>query len=424
VRELLKAAAEYHEGMNGSFAMCRRYTVWIVAVVLAAAGVVLQQSAAQQAAPGARLVLLDGRSVVANSLAIADGKLSGDGVPVGLTLDDVQRIELPRTSAAPAQNPAVIVELRGGGRLLGKSATIGNDKCLVDWLLGQNHRLSLPIDVVRALRFDSASPHSELAKAVAAPTADADRIFFNVESKTDSIAGLIESLTAEQLTFQFEGQERTLRRDRLIGIALAQAQAEDEAPRCLVSFRDGSRLAGGLLAIKGELATLELPGGGQVAFPWWAVARVDFRSSRVAFLSDLKPVGVDESPLVTLARPWQRDKSVMGRPLMLGTRVFEKGIGVHSRSALTFAVDGKYDVLAAAIGIDAGAAGKGDCIFNVLGDGQSIFSRRMKGTDPPHDLQIDISRFAQVTLLVEPGADLDLADHADWCDARLIRNKQ
>jgi hypothetical protein len=28
-----------------------------------------------------------------------------------------------------------------------------------------------------------------------------------------------------------------------------------------------------------------------------------------------------------------------------------------------------------------------------------------------------------VTLLVEPGEGLDLADHADWCDARFIKNR-
>jgi hypothetical protein len=28
-----------------------------------------------------------------------------------------------------------------------------------------------------------------------------------------------------------------------------------------------------------------------------------------------------------------------------------------------------------------------------------------------------------VTLVVEPGEGLDLGDHANWCDARFIKNK-
>jgi NPCBM/NEW2 domain-containing protein len=166
-----------------------------------------------------------------------------------------------------------------------------------------------------------------------------------------------------------------------------------------------------------------LPGGGQVEFPWSAARLVDVRSNRVAFLSDLKPIEVDEATLVTLPRPWQRDKSVLGKPLTLGTRVFDKGIGVHARSALTFAAGRKYDVLAAVIGIDEQAGGKGDCVFQVLGDGQILFTQRIKGNDPPQTVNLDISPYDKITLLVEPGEGLDLADHADWCDVRFIRKK-
>jgi hypothetical protein len=39
-------------------------------------------------------------------------------------------------------------------------------------------------------------------------------------------------------------------------------------------------------------------------------------------------------------------------------------------------------------------------------------------------MRIDIRERKQVTLIVEPGEDLDLADHANWCDARVIRPKK
>jgi hypothetical protein len=405
--------------MNAPIARRRR----LVPLVFAAAALLTISAArAQQAAPPATLVLLDGQTVTALSLAVAeDGRLSGEGVPAGLSLDDLRRIDLPGP-AATAEKAAVVVELRGGGRVLGKSATIGDDKCQIEWPHGE--KLALPIDVVRAVRFAPATANPEFDKAVAAPAADADRIFFKVDDKFDSIAGLIVSLTAEQLTFQFEGQERTLPRERLFGIAVAQAQAEDDPTRCLVSLRDGSRLAGSLTSLSGGKATLELPGGGMVAFPWPAAAKVEIRSDRVAYLSDLKPVGVEESAVVTLTRPWQRDKNVLGKPLVLGAKTFDKGIGVHARSSLVFAADKKYDTLAAVIGIDAAAGGKGDCVFTVLGDGQPVFTKRVKGNDPPQDIQVEIGRFDQVTLLVDPGADLDLADHANWCDVRFIRAKK
>jgi hypothetical protein len=315
----------------------------------------------------------------------------------------------------------VAIELRGGGLVAGRAVTIGDDKCQVEWSLGET--LALPIDVVRAIRCDPATANAQFDKALAAPAADADRIFFKVDDKDDSIAGLIVSLTAEQLTFQFEGAERTLPRERLFGIVVAQATAEDDPPRCLVWLRDGSRLAGDLTSLDDGQATLELPGGRTIGFPWSAAAGVDVRSSRVAFLSDLKPAAVDESSIVTSPRPWQRDKNVMGKPLVLGTKTYDKGIGVHARSSLTFAAGGKYDKLAAVIGIDAGTLGKGDCVFTVLGDGRPLFTQRVKGNEPPQEISVEIARADEVTLLVEPGADLDLADHANWCEVRLIKAK-
>jgi hypothetical protein len=389
--------------------------MWAAAIVLA----VCALAAAQAPRDSATLVLLDGQSVSTKTLAISAGQLSGEGVPQGLSLDDLRRIELAGSAAAPAP-AAVIVELRGGGRVLARSATIADDKCQIDWA---GAKLAVPIDVVRALRFEPATPHAEFDKALAAPAADADRIFFQVDGKFDSISGLIVSLTDEQLTFQFEGQERTLPRNRLYGIAVAQAQAEDEPTRCLITLAGGTRLAGDLTALAGGKATLELPGGSKLELPWSSVSRVDIRSSRVAFLSDLKPLAAQEAALVTLPRSWQRDKNVLAGPLTLGTRIFDKGIGVHARSSLTFAAGKKYDTLAAVIGIDAAAGGKGDCVFVVLGDGEQVFTKRVKGSEPPQDIQVDIARYDQVTLLVEPGADLDLADHANWCDARFIKAK-
>jgi hypothetical protein len=107
----------------------------------------------------------------------------------------------------------------------------------------------------------------------------------------------------------------------------------------------------------------------------------------------------------------------------LGARTFEKGLGVHARSSLTFAADKKWDSFAATVGLDAEAHGKGDCIFVVLADGEPLLTRRMKGTDPPKEIQLAITGREKVTLMVEPGEGLDLADHADWCEARFIKQK-
>jgi len=370
---------------------------------------------------GSELVLLDGSSVPYQSLTIAAGKLSGDGVPAGLTLDDLRRIEVAPLPPA-ADKPAVVVELRAGGRVLGTSVTLGDDKCQIAWSAAEP--LSLPIDLVRAIRFDPATASPDFDKALATPSAELDRIFLKDDAgKLSSVAGLIDTLTSEQLTFESGGQNRAVPRSRLFGVVVAQPSAVDPPAHCLVALVDGSLLGGDTLSLVGDKASLTLAGGGKADLTWKAVSHVTLRSSRVAFLSDLKPSAEEQSALVTLARLAQRDKNVLGKPLALGTKMFDKGLGVHARSSLTFEAEGKWDMLAATIGLDAAAAGKGDCVFTVLADGQSLFTRRMKGNDPPHELNLPIAGKGQITLLVEPGEGLDLADLADWCDVRFIKNK-
>lgn len=413
--------AEYDEGMNAAFDMRRgAFLLSLLAALLALPLSVMSQDAARK--PGATLVLLDGTTVPVQSLAIAAGKLSGEGVRAGLSLDDLRRIDLAFAGADLNEKPAVQIELRGGGRLLGKSVTIANDKCQVEWTVGPP--LALPIDALRSVRFDPTTPHPEFDKAQLAPAADADRAFLQVDGKTDSVTGLVTGLTADQLTIQIEGQDRALPRAAVLGIVLAQPQAATEPARCVIELRDGSRLAGTLSELADDRARMTLPGGGPVEFAWSAAAKVLVRSSRVEFLSDLKPTAVEETALVTLPRPWQRDRNAMGKPLVLGGRTFEKGIGVHARSSLTFKNEGQFDELAAVIGLDGQSGDRGDCIFVILGDGERLFTRRMTGHDRPHELSLDINGTKEITLVVEPGEGLDLGDVADWADARLVKSKR
>ena len=151
------------------------------------------------------------------------------------------------------------------------------------------------------------------------------------------------------------------------------------------------------------------------------MTRVTVCSDLLVYLSDLTPVDVEEQPIVALPRSWQRDKNVTGRPLQLARRVYSKGIGVEARSRLSFDAAQEYQRLVATIGIDAAAGKRGDCEFVVLGDGKELFRRRMRAADSPYQVRVDVGGMNQVTLLVEPGEDLDFGDHADWCEVCLLR---
>jgi hypothetical protein len=58
-----------------------------------------------------------------------------------------------------------------------------------------------------------------------------------------------------------------------------------------------------------------------------------------------------------------------------------------------------------------------------VADGEELLKQRMTSEDGPQRIDVPIRGRAEVTLLVEPGADLDLADYADWAEARFIRER-
>ena len=362
---------------------------------------------------------IDGRSFKVESLQVtSNGKLSAAGLPAELTLDDLQGVVVSGANVVAPKSPLAI-DLRPQGRLLVEDLEYANEKLKFKWL---DRDVTLSLEPIAAVRFDPAAKNDIFEKTFAAPTADLDTIFFvGEERKVDSLKGLVESLGKDGLAFSWENQPRKLNRDVIWGIVFA-GTVRPERAAAVVKMRDGSQLFGKIRAADEQKITFELEGG-VLDLLWADVVTLDCRSSRVAFLSDLKPVDEEHRPLLAQPRPWQRDKSAAGKPLRLGERAFAKGIGTHSYTRLTFDAAGKFDQLVGIVGLDPLAAGKGDCIVVVQGDGSPLFSQRVRGNDT-FDLQVNVRGVKQVTLTVEAGEGLDLADFVNWCDLRFLRQPE
>lgn len=388
-----------------------------------------------------RLVLLDGSVITGTVTAIdAKGVVSVEGAKQPVELNGLRQIERPAVASNQSGRPAkqdemVVIDLVGGGRLFADAVTIKDDRCQIRWPLADN--VSFPIDAIRALRFER-KPDAAFEKAFAAPGDEHDQLFAKVDGKLAPIEGLIESLDDKNVVFEWKGEQRVMPRSKLYGVVVAfVGRPPGHAGQALVELADGSSLwakivsltqgnidpdgAGNPLSLLSGKLDVRLSGGSAVALPWGSVARLTVRSTRLIYLSDLKPVEVIEEPIVAFPRSWQRDKSIGGRTLTLAGREYRKGLGVQAGSMLTFDTDEKYLLLTATIGIDAETAGRGDCVFVVSGDGKELFRQRVKGNDPPRPVRIDVSGVQRLSLLVEAGENLDLSDHADWCDACLIR---
>jgi hypothetical protein len=409
-----------------------RPPVWILVIALSCCPVAASHGQQNSQAEQDRLVLLDGTTITGTISAIrSDGKIALDHAENPVELNGLRRIEraagAPEGKLAGNEGSSLVLDFLDGGRLIAPGLSISDEQCRVPW---QHGTLRLPLDAVLAVRLHPGESRPDFEEALRRGE-QYDRLFVQTDEKLVMIPGFIEGLDDENVVFKWNDQRQTIGRARLFGIVVASVgPAPDHTGQCLLDLSDGSALWGRIECL--EPGDQSQPAGlkfhlcddTDVTIPWDSVRRVSVRSDRLVYLSDLTPVEVDEEPVVAFPRSWQRDKSVGRRPLTLGARTFAKGIGVQARSQLTLHAGGEFELLTATIGIDAETGGRGDCLFVVLGDGEELFRKRVKGADPPSDLRVGIQGVGEVALVVEPGEDLDFGDHADWCDACFIRSSK
>jgi hypothetical protein len=212
-----------------------------------------------------------------------------------------------------------------------------------------------------------------------------------------------------------------------------------DAPKTLfaiVQMTDGTALQGTIAELKGGALTFTDLYGNVRKVGAGSVGGLYFKNGRVMYLSDLAGDSVRavenanyiRDPAKThpsdKAFPWQRDRNVKWGKLSIRDREFRKGIGVHSKSELTFDVAGAYAKFEAMVGIDdcARDAECGSVVFVVLADGKKIWdSGPVTWRDRAKTVSVPIAGAQKLTLLVDWGEDFESGDYADWALARVIK---
>ena len=352
-----------------------------------------------------------------------------------LSLSDIRRIE--RLTRPRAEMPPCRLYLADGSQFAARSVEISEDVCRIQWRGERDWKL--PIDAVRGVRFaligDARAEAAFRAALADSGNARDDRLIALNAGQPQIVRGALESCSGERVEFSrvddARDQPLEVPMDRVVGIVFAATAGPDKSLNWkTTTLTDGSRFACRELLLSDGNLRVVLAAGPTALLPWSEVAQVSFPQPRVQYLSDLEPTEVEELPLVTFARAFQKDRAATGGPLRIGvaganpttdrdaTAVFEKGLGAHAVSKLVYELTGDAHFFAT-IGIDRSSR-EGDCEFVVRGDDEELFRRRMRWNDEAVDISIDLHGRRRLSLVVEAGEQLDLGDIADWCDARLV----
>lgn len=327
---------------------------------------------------------------------------------------------------APASRPAdsVALYLADGSRFNGGIVKSDTDTIVVE--TGIASALSVPISRLAGVRFRPDQP-GEAAEAFRAALAERhatkDMLFVLQEGdKLSTVRGLLESIHAGGCTFNWRERSVQIDRERAFGVVLATGAGTPPKPDLRCELTDGSVWAGSIAGGDKDAIRLDLAGGQSIKIPLDRIAAMRFRNERLTFLSDLEPASYEFTPWGITRWPYRKDRSVANRPMWIDGRSYERGIGMHSQSKLVYELDEPFTTFAATIGLDDAVGSRGSVIFRVLVDDAEAFnSGPIGGSDEGREVVVPLAGGQRLALVVEFGDDLDVADQADWGNARLIK---
>ena len=371
-----------------------------------------------------KIQLVNGEKIDATITSVdRDGNVVGTNVPAGLKVQQILSLKTARR-AERDETSSVTIDLIGGGKIWVSDPSIADEKVSFRSGAGINQ---FSLEFTRAIIWSN-SPLVE--STLKTPSRENDTIVVATADGERSVEGILESIDAQSVHVNYKGESKTIGLAKVKAVIMADlGLTKPDGSMATVRMVDDSKVVGAIFELFEGQLTLNVGMGSSIRLNTFNVVSIDIVSDRLLYLSDAEPVEVQEKSIFGIQRNWQRDRSVEKNPLSIrlagseNTVSFKKGLGSQATSRLVFANTNNFDRFAAVVGIDAETGGRGDCQTVVRGDGIELWSKRVRGSSGPHEIDVDITGMKQIELLVFPGEEFDLGDHVDWGDARFLKTK-
>jgi hypothetical protein len=368
-----------------------------------------------------------------------DGSISLGGMnPRQVALSDA--ISLRRTALrlpGPPQTEQILSV--NGDRLAGRVVQAGQDRLRLAAELDEKAKSTQEITVPLA----SLSVIWLIAPEESTAAAEAFRRTAELEALTrgrrrrqdlvimangDTIEGTLTAIDGKSVQIAASrDRNTTLERGRVAVIALSGELARPTRPRGVYAslrLANGSRLIINSARSDGQVLNAKSLLGATIQLSVDQIAALDWHQGRAIYLSDLKPVRYEHIPYLDVSWPFRNDASVAGNALCLAGSTYDKGIGMHSESRLTYDVSAGYRWFEALVGLDDQTGKEGSVSIQVLVDGRPqdvAENEELTANNTPRSVRVAVTGAKELTLVVKFGRHGDVQDHVDWADARLIK---
>jgi hypothetical protein len=368
-----------------------------------------------------------------------DWSISLGGInPKEIPVTDV--ISLRRTAVrlpGPPRKEQVLSA--SGDRVAGKVLQLGQDRLRLaasfDEKLKATQEVSLPLASLSAiwLMAPDESPEAvELFRRIGEPGASTSgrrrRQDLVILRNGDSIEGTLTAIDDRSVHIAASpDRDTTLERVRVAAIALSSELARPTRPKGVygrLRLANGCRLSLASSRSDGQVLNAKTLLGPTVQVSVEQIAALDLYQGCATYLSDLKPSRYQHIPYLEIPWPYRLDASVAGNAVQLAGSTYDKGIGMHSESRLTYDLSVGYRWFEALVGLDDQTGKEGSVLIQVLVDGKPqevAENEELTASSSPRSMRVPVAGGKELTLVVKFGRHGDVQDHVNWADARLVK---
>ena len=325
--------------------------------------------------------------------------------------------ELLAIHGVAASVPELLTTFASGGEVL-RGPIVGGDSAggRVELLSPTLGRVSIAVDRLVAVLTDRTLGPT----ALRLPNGVEEALFVRAGGGYDILAGTLHQFGELGVRFQPDGNAapKWFGSGDFLGLVFSAVPPPPPSPVWMLT-RTAERFALQAPAATEAGFRGKLLGDAEVLVSPADVACLSFGEG-VVFASDLEPKAVDESGCEgEVVLPWQRDRSVVGGPLVAFGRAHGKGLGVHSRSRLVFTVPAGCERFWTRVGLD-------DCVLQlpmqpaavarVVHNGKVVFrADDLRAGQAPRDCgMLAVAPGDEIALEVDFGKGRDLGDRVDW----------
>lgn len=374
---------------------------------------------------------LDGKSYVGEIAALEPTQVrlrteAGDKITT-YALKDVIGIDWGTPMRPATRVPYLRVRLVDGSQLYCLTLSMANKAIKLLLLSGQT--LEVPVDQVHTIVCDAHDTTSLAAfDALLAenPKQDVIRVQSREGNTVEPYEGVILGANEQGTRLQFKARgvdtisNLDVARLRALYFSRTGTGTNDKAiARIYDTF--GNSFTVTSYQWSDTTCAITLQTGQQLNLLRSSIARFDLTPGKMVYLSDIDPVKVEETPILSELYHYRRDKNLEGGPLSVGRRVYQKGLALHSRTILEYDVTG-HSSFRCILGLDDAMAGSAHAIVRIEGDDKQLLATTVSSKEnKPQDVMLPLQGVQKLRLIVDYGDDLDLGDHINFADARLIK---